>query len=68
MSTQHDPIVVTGMGAVSPLGVSVDTNWRRLLEGRSGIVRNTRFDVSGYAAQVAGLVPGKSDDAEGFDP
>lgn len=68
MSTQTDPIVVTGMGAVSPLGVSVDTNWRRLVEGRSGIVRNTRFDVSAYAAQVAGLVPAKADDPEGFDP
>lgn len=63
-----DPIVVTGMGAVSPLGVSVATNWQRLVAGRSGVVRNTRFDVSGYAAQIAGLVPGKDSDPEGFDP
>ena len=32
------PIVVTGLGAVSPLGVGVDVNWRRLTEGRSGVV------------------------------
>lgn len=68
MTTQADPIVITGMGAVSPLGVSVATNWSRLLAGRSGVVRNTRFDVSAYGAQIAGLVPGKDTDAEGFDP
>jgi len=68
MSQQTDPIVVTGMGAVSPLGVGVGVNWQRLLAGRSGVVRNTRFDVSAYGAQIAGLVPAKADDPEGFDP
>lgn len=68
MTAVSDPIVVTGMGAVSPLGVSVATNWHRLLAGQSGIVRNTRFDTSAYAARVAGLVPGKDSDPEGFDP
>ena len=69
MSTQSDPIVVTGMGVVSPLGVTVETTWKRLLEGRSGIVKNTRFDVSAFAAHIAGLVPSKADDPEGgFDP
>ncbi|TDQ66647.1 3-oxoacyl-[acyl-carrier-protein] synthase II [Maritalea mobilis] len=63
-----DPIVVTGMGAVTPLGVGVQTNWERLLAGRSGIVRNDRFDVTDYAAKVAGLVPRKEDDPQGFDP
>lgn len=68
MSTLADPIVVTGMGAVSPLGTGVETVWRRLLEGQSGIVRNTRFDVGAYAAKVAGLVPTTATDPEGFDP
>lgn len=63
-----DPIVVTGMGAVSPLGVGVSTNWERLIAGRSGIVRNTRFDTSDFAAHIAGLVPDKTSDPEGFDP
>jgi len=67
MQRNPDPIVVTGMGAVSPLGVGVATNWSRLVAGRSGIVRNTRFSVSGYGAQIAGLVPRKAEDAEGFD-
>ena len=65
---QEDPIVVTGLGAVSPLGVGVAVNWRRLIAGQSGIVANTRFDVSDYGCKVAGLVPAKSDDPEGFDP
>ncbi|WP_404403254.1 beta-ketoacyl-ACP synthase II [Pelagibacterium halotolerans] len=63
-----DPVVITGMGAVSPLGVGVATNWERLLAGKSGIVRNDRFDVSAFASQIAGLVPPKSRDENGFDP
>ena len=66
--TRADPIVVTGMGAVSPLGVGIAANWRRLIEGRSGVVANTRFDVETYACKIAGLVPSKAEDPEGFDP
>jgi 3-oxoacyl-[acyl-carrier-protein] synthase II len=62
-----DPIVITGMGAVSPLGVGVETNWRALMDGRSGIVPNTRFDVTDFACKIAGLVPGR-DAPNGFDP
>lgn len=63
-----DPIVVTGMGAVSPLGVGVDALWNGLIEGRSGIVRNDRFDTEGFAAHIAGLVPSRATDPAGFDP
>jgi len=62
-----DPIVITGMGAVSPLGVGVDVNWQALMAGRSGIVPNTRFDVTDFACKIAGLVPGK-EAPNGFDP
>jgi 3-oxoacyl-[acyl-carrier-protein] synthase II len=65
--TDTDPIVVTGMGAVSPLGVGVDANWQGLMAGRSGIVTNTRFDTTEFACKIAGLVPGK-DQPDGFDP
>ena len=68
MTNRTDPIVVTGMGVVSPLGTGTETTWRRLLAGKSGIVRNTRFDVSNYGTKIAGLVPTKADDPEGFDP
>jgi len=64
----EDPIVVTGLGAVSPLGVGVETNWARLMAGQSGIVINDRFDTSDYACKIAGLVPPKSRDPNGFDP
>jgi 3-oxoacyl-[acyl-carrier-protein] synthase II len=65
--TDTDPIVVTGMGAVSPLGVGVDANWQALMAGRSGIVTNTRFDTTAFACKIAGLVPGK-EQPNGFDP
>jgi len=68
MAPDTDPIVVTGMGAVSPLGVGVDANWQALLEGRSGIVMNDRFDVSAFAAKIAGLVPGSFDPTTAVDP
>ena len=66
--TPNDTIVVTGMGAVTPLGVGVATNWERLIAGKSGIRRNDRFDVSALNCQIAGLVPAKSQDPAGFDP
>ena len=68
MNQQSDPIVITGMGAVSPLGVGVETNWTRLIAGQSGIVANTRFDTSAYGCRIAGLVPSRTEDARGFDP
>jgi 3-oxoacyl-[acyl-carrier-protein] synthase II len=51
-------VVVTGLGMISPLGVGRDATWQGLLEGRSGIDRITKFDVSDYPAQIAGEVRG----------
>jgi 3-oxoacyl-[acyl-carrier-protein] synthase II len=62
-----DPIVITGMGAVSPLGVGVEAAWEALMAGRGGIVRNDRFDTTDFACKIAGLVPGK-ETTDGFDP
>lgn len=50
-------VVVTGLGLVSPLGVGVDHNWRRLTAGESGLARITHFDPSDMTCQVAGQVP-----------
>lgn len=67
ISQKEDPIVVTGMGVVSPLGVGVDINWQRLTNGQNGIATNNRFDVTDFSCKIAGLVPSKSDDENGFD-
>lgn len=49
-------VVVTGMGAVSPLGHSVETLWSGLLSGVSGIAPISLFDTTGYPARIAGEV------------
>jgi 3-oxoacyl-[acyl-carrier-protein] synthase II len=49
-------VVVTGIGMVSPLGLSVGTTWPRLLEGKSGISVINRFDVSDLPCKIAGTV------------
>jgi len=49
-------VVITGLGIISPIGNDVATAWNNALEGRSGITRITRFDASGFNAQIAGEV------------
>src|SRR3954463_2634916 len=51
-------VVVTGLGAVCPLGNTVAQAWEGALAGRSGITRITRFDPSRLASQIAGEVKG----------
>lgn len=54
-------VVVTGLGAVTPLGVGLGPTWEALLAGRSGAGRITKFDPSDFpttiAAEVKGFVP-----------
>ena len=65
-------VVVTGIGMVSPLGLSAGTTWQRLLESKSGIGVINRFDVSDLPCKIAGTVnkagetPSASEDV--FDP
>lgn len=54
--TQDRRVVVTGLGVISPLGNDVDTFWRRLVAGQSGIGRITRFDTAEYRVHIAGEV------------
>ena len=51
-------IVVTGMGAVTPLGLSVEAYWEGLVAGRSGISPVTGFDPTDYPCKVGGEVRG----------
>ncbi|HIK09869.1 MAG TPA: beta-ketoacyl-ACP synthase II [Oscillatoriaceae cyanobacterium M33_DOE_052] len=54
-------VVVTGLGAITPIGNTVDEYWQGLLSGRNGIGPITLFDPSRHACRIAGEV-------KGFDP
>ncbi|MBX3327165.1 MAG: beta-ketoacyl-ACP synthase II [Nitrospira sp.] len=54
-------VVITGLGLVTPLGTGVEKAWKAICAGESGIARITRFDPTGYDAQIAGEV-------KDFDP
>jgi 3-oxoacyl-[acyl-carrier-protein] synthase II len=60
-------VVVTGMGMVSPLGVGVDHNWSEITNGKSGIRKIERFDVSDISSQIAGIIP-RGDGAGEYNP
>lgn len=49
-------VVVTGLGAITPIGIGKDAYWQSLVAGKSGITKITRFDASDYATQIAGEV------------
>jgi 3-oxoacyl-[acyl-carrier-protein] synthase II len=51
-------VVVTGMGAVTPLGIGVAKSWESLCQGKSGVGVVTRFDASDCRTRVAGEVKG----------
>ena len=54
-------VVITGMGALTPLGLSVEETWSGLVAGRSGITEITLFDASQMPIRIAG-------ELKGFDP
>ncbi len=54
-------VVVTGLGAISPLCVGLPGTWQAMLEGKSGVSQVESFDVSEFSVRIAGEV-------KGFDP
>jgi 3-oxoacyl-[acyl-carrier-protein] synthase II len=50
-------VVITGLGAVTSLGVGAEANWQALLAARSGITAIDKFDVSDIPAKIAGMIP-----------
>jgi len=49
-------VVITGMGMVSPVGLTVKTSWESILAGKSGIAPITHFDASDFAVRFGGSV------------
>ncbi|RJP59793.1 MAG: beta-ketoacyl-[acyl-carrier-protein] synthase II [Deltaproteobacteria bacterium] len=57
-------VVVTGLGAVTPLGIGAEKTWKALCVGKSGIGRISRFDTTNFQTKIAGEV--KDFDPEDF--
>ncbi len=51
-------VVITGLGAITPLGLNVQQLWQGLLEGRSGGCKISRFDTTDYSTKIAAEVKG----------
>ena len=49
-------VVITGLGAVTPLGNDVASTWNQLIAGQSGIATISKFDASAISSQIAGEV------------
>ena len=56
-------VVITGLGAISPLGHTVAENWQAAVNGHSGITPITLFDASHHKSQIAGEVKNWDPDA-----
>lgn len=54
----HRRVVITGLGALTPVGNSAAEFWNGLVEGKSGVRTNDRFDTTDFATKIAGLIEG----------
>ncbi len=59
--SRRQRVVVTGLGAITPVGLTAEESWQALLEGRSGIRLLTEINVEEYPTKIAGI-------ARDFDP
>jgi 3-oxoacyl-[acyl-carrier-protein] synthase II len=55
-------VVVTGIGAVTPLGINLQESWQNAVRGQSGIAKITKFDSTGFDVTFAGEVKGFNPD------
>ena len=61
-TSPNNRVVVTGIGGVTPLGLSIEESWKNALAGRSGIANITRFNTEGFDVHFAGEVKGFNPD------
>src|SRR4030065_2641633 len=54
---KYKRVVITGMGAITPLDSSIDLYWNGLISGKSGVRRITQFDATDFPCQIAGEIP-----------
>ncbi len=52
-----EKVVITGMGMISSLGFTVESNWKNLIDGKSGVGKISLFDASTLATRIAAEVP-----------
>ena len=67
-SNGSNRVVITGLGTISPLGLSTEETWNHALEGRSGIASITKFNTEAYDVKFAGEVKGYSADTFAAGP
>lgn len=61
MGDKYRRVVVTGMGMITPIGLTVKENWENILNGKSGIGYLTKFEIHDFPVKIAGEV-------KNFDP
>ena len=61
MDTKIRRVAVTGIGAVTPIGLTADESWKAMIEGKNGIAPITLFDTANFKTKLAAEV-------KGFDP
>ena len=61
-------VVITGIGCVTPLGTDIDTMWRRLKAGESGVGLTTLFDASNFPTRISAEVRDWDVSAAGENP
>ena len=66
MKTTNSRLVITGMGAVTPIGIGVENYWKNLVAGKCGVEEITRFDTEELPVKIAAEV--KDFNAEDFMP
>ncbi|NOX08310.1 MAG: beta-ketoacyl-ACP synthase II [Gammaproteobacteria bacterium] len=55
-ASSHRRVVITGLGIISPVGLSVEESWRNILAGNSGIENITAFDVTDFSVRFGGTI------------